>query len=222
MNWRDYGRASLPVAMGYIPAGIAFGLFAGQQGLAWYWAVLMSLVVYAGAAQFTAVALLAAGVTPWSIVLTVAVINLRHIFYGLPLLPQLPHGWRRYYVLASLTDESYSLLTTHSTLQQSVHLPWICFFNQSYWITGTLLGGVFGTFLGVKIPGVEFALTALFAILWLEQYQSVRQRWPFIAGALAYALALLLPTQQTLFTALSLAGVFLLTWPQEKATCPRH
>ena len=219
MVMREAIRATLPVAMGYIPAGIAFGLFAVQQGLVWYWAVLMSLWVYAGAAQFAAVALLAAGVNTWGIIFTVGVINLRHIFYGWPLLAHLPaRGWARYYALASLTDESYSLLTSQPHLQQSTQLVWVCGLNQLYWVVGTLLGAVFGTWLGMKIPGVEFALTALFAILWFEQYRALRQPWPFIVGVISYVLARCLPTQQTLFFALTIAVLLLTMKPFAQKT----
>jgi hypothetical protein len=101
-----------PVAMGYIPLGMVFGFLFVQAGGAAWLAVLSSIVVYAGAAQYMMVPMLAAGLPVGAIALATAVVNLRHVFYGLSLLDRLPERRGLRWILAfCLTDETYSVLT---------------------------------------------------------------------------------------------------------------
>ena len=105
-------RASIPVLFGYLPLGVAFGLLFNALGYPWYYATLSGLVIFAGAAQFLSVGLLAAHAGLMSIFAATLFLNLRHIFYGFSFLHRFPErGWRRYYLIFTLTDETYSVLT---------------------------------------------------------------------------------------------------------------
>ena len=102
-----------PVAMGYIPLGTVFGFLFVQAGAEWWLAVLSSVIVFAGAAQYMMIPMLVAGLPVGAIALATLIVNLRHVFYGLSLLNKFPpHGLLRWYMVFALTDETYSVLTT--------------------------------------------------------------------------------------------------------------
>src|SRR5690554_7305588 len=108
---------------GYLPLGAAFGILAVEMGLPVWAALLMSLLIYAGAGQFLAVALLAAGAGLVEMAVATLMLNSRHLFYGLSLLKRFQGaGWRKPYLIFSLTDETYSLLTTLPPDRKSTRL----------------------------------------------------------------------------------------------------
>ena len=116
----------MPIIVGYFPIGMAFGVYAVTAGLDWYWPVLIGLIQYSGAAQFFLVALLAENTAPLVILGTLLVLNMRHVFYGLPLLDALPSKpIQRFLAIFWLTDEVYSVLTSRRADQRPPSLDWI-------------------------------------------------------------------------------------------------
>ncbi|PID65473.1 MAG: branched-chain amino acid transporter AzlC [Gammaproteobacteria bacterium] len=162
-------KYSLPVLTGYIPVGIAFGFLMRNEGFAWYIAPLCSLLIFAGALQFFAVSLFLTAGVPWlDVVLATLTINFRHIFYGFSVFNYLPRqSAQKWYFIHALTDENYSLLTSKLPLQQSQAF-WLLMLNHSYWVIGTLLGGLLASFVQ-PIAGIDFVLVVLFLVLLLEQ-----------------------------------------------------
>ncbi len=188
-------RASVPVLMGYLVLGFAFGLLLSTQGLGWGWALGMSVVIYAGALQFAAVGFFAAKVGLVQVAIATLFINIRQAFYGLSLLKKFADtGWRKPYLIHALTDETYALLTT-ITPDAGVDEKWFAFFlsllNHSYWVTGSVLGALAGSAFHLDTRGVAFSLTALFVVLAMEQYKARRQILPYIIGAVASTIALM-------------------------------
>src|SRR5690625_2461226 len=144
---------------------MVFGLLFVQAGGAAWLAVASSLLVYAGAAQFMMVPMLAAGMPVGSIVLATLVINLRHVFYGLSLLENMPAArWRRWYVIYALTDETWSVLTALPEKQRADHMTMLSALNQLWWVGGTLAGALIGARAGLAMNGLGFALAALYAV----------------------------------------------------------
>lgn len=184
-------RASLPVFFGYVPLGMVFGVLFVQLGYAWWYATLMSVAVFAGAAQFMAVTLLAAGAGVGEIAVTTVVINARHAFYGISLGPRLPRrGVARWYPVFALTDETYSLLTSIQAPPGADPARFrvaVAALNQFWWVLGTTLGAWLGTGLGGDVAGLDFALTALFVVLTIEQAMTVRAVRPFAIAVAAAA-----------------------------------
>jgi 4-azaleucine resistance transporter AzlC len=205
-------KKTLPVALGYIPFGITSGILLTQLGYEWYWSALMGLIVFAGAAQFMAVGLLAAHAGLLEIFVSTLLINSRHIFYGLTFLKRFPKkGLLRQYLIFSLTDETYSLLST----PQSKHLnpsslAWIAFFNHMYWAIGCTLGGLLGAIIQVKIPGLEFAMVAFFIVLGIEQYKTNRSPELVVAASLSAIVALALTPKVMLLISMSLCCLIIL------------
>lgn len=188
--------ASVPVLLGYVTIGIAFGLVLVKSGQPWWLAPLMGVVVFAGAAQFMAVGLFAAGTGIAQIAVLTFLINARHMVYGLSLLGRYG-ACRRFkaYLIYALTDETYGILTTVEPPEgadRELYYTAVSAFDQSYWVLGSAIGAVAGGLVPFDTTGVDFALTALFIVLLVEQVRSVRKAAPYLIATAATGLALLI------------------------------
>ena len=206
-------RASAPMLFGYIPMGAAFGLLFGTLGYPWPFAVLSGIFVYAGAAQFLSVGLLAAHAGLPAIFAATFFLNLRHMFYGISFLRRFPKtGWRRAYMIFTLTDETYSVLTANKRADRAQDESFclrVSALNHGYWIAGCALGALLGSRVRFETKGLDFVLTALFAVLAVEQALTVRRALPFAVAAAAAAAALLLWPAQMLPASLALVFAFM-------------
>lgn len=209
---------SVPVAMGYVPLGMVFGFLFVQAGAPWWLALTASVMVFAGAAQFMMVPMLAAGLPVASIALATLVVNLRHIFYGLSLLDKLPkQPWARWYLVFALTDETYSVLTTLPSGTSARQMVTVALLNQGWWVLGTLLGALIGAQAQISLVGLDFALAALFAVLAVEQWRSADSAAPLWVAVSSYAIAWALMPQQALLIAIALSVLAGLFWPAATA-----
>lgn len=199
---------TLPVMMGYLPLGIVFGFLFVQSGAAWWLAPLMSLFVFAGAMQFLSIALLAAGAPLLDIALACLVVNLRHIFYGISVIDRLPRNMpARLYCISALTDENYSLITGIPKSEAKDSAFAISALTHSYWVGSTLLGALLGQSFTIEINGLDFALTALFTVLAVEQFRRLKSISLPVIAALSYVIALQLSPTQPLFLAICISAV---------------
>ena len=191
--FRQAFRDTVPVLTGYIFMGIGFGILLRQAGYGPVWALSMSLFMYAGSGQYLAVELLSKGASLLSTALATALVNARHLFYGLSLVDIYKDaGPRKFYMIFSLTDETYSLVTQHKVPQGMSRIGY-CFLvsamDQLYWVVGCVLGNLLGQ-LPVDFTGVEFVLTALFVTLLVEQWLSHKNHLPALIGLGSTALCL--------------------------------
>src|SRR5690606_14462920 len=201
-----------PVAMGYIPLGMVFGFLFVQAGASWIMALVASVVVYAGAAQYMMVPMLAAGMPVSAIALATLLVNLRHVFYGLSLLDTFPRGrLLRWYTAFALTDETYSVLTTLPRGTPAQRMALLALLNQTWWVSGTLLGAIIGSQAQVPLDGLDFVLSSLFAVLTVEQWRARSSPLPLWTAIVAYSLASALFPQHALVLAIVLSitvGIF--------------
>ncbi|MDT8878205.1 AzlC family ABC transporter permease [Halomonas saccharevitans] len=220
--WHEASVTTLPVMFGYLPLGAAFGILAIEVGIPVWGALLMSLVIYAGAGQFLAVALLAAGAGLVEVAVATLMLNSRHLFYGLSLLKRFQGaGWRKPYLIFALTDETYSLLTTHGGERELDHAQAfrLSLLNQLWWVLGSVAGVLIGTTLEFDSRGIEFALTALFIVLTLEQARRLRQWLPFaIALVTGIGAVALLPDRHLLLGAIGATTLVLLVDHRRRQT----
>lgn len=180
-------RTTIPVFLGYISCGIAFGLVTVNAGYPWWLAPALGILMYAGAGQFLAIPLFAAGTPVLAILATELLLNIRHIVYGLPLINQF-NGCKRTkpYLIYALTDETFSLLTTTEVpagVKAEDYYFMVSLLDQTYWVGGSLIGGLAGAIIPFDLTGVDFALTALFAVLTIDQIQKfVKERKGSVNG----------------------------------------
>lgn len=193
---RSVFPVTVPVLFGYVAIGIPFGLMLVKAGFPWWLSPVMSIFMYAGAGQYVAVGLFAAQVPLPAMAATMLMVNIRHIVYGLSLMEQFKTAGRwKPYLIFSLTDETYALLTG-VTLPPSVNpgsfYGTVALLNQLYWITGSLIGSLAGSIIPFSFAGVEFALTALFTVLLMDQLHRGGNTIPAIIGGVSAVAALLI------------------------------
>lgn len=207
-------KTTIPVLLGYIPLGMAFGFLLDGAGYHWIYAFLMSLFVYAGSGQFLAVALLAAGAGLTEFTIATLLLNLRHAFYGLSLLEKFSGvGKVKPYLIFALTDETYALLTTTDVPRgssKSSFYFYIAALDHFYWISGSVLGAVLGSVLELNLEGMGFVLTALFVVLTIEQYFNSEARFPFIAAVSAGTFSLIFFNPDNMLLASIILGTLIL------------
>ncbi len=187
---------TVPVMTGYVFLGFGFGILMHQCGFGVLWAGAMSLFIYAGSMQYVAVSLLTSGAGLLVTAMTTFVVNARHLFYGISMIDAYKGtGKKKPYLIFGLTDETYSLVSQIRVLE-GINKPgycfWVTLFDHIYWVSGTLLGSLAGTILPINFEGVEFALTALFVTIFVEQWLSTKDHRPAIIGVAATTLCLLL------------------------------
>ena len=148
-------HVTIPVLMGYLAIGMAFGLMMDSAGYNVFWALLMSLIIYAGAGQYMGVTLLAAGASPLQTALMTLLLNFRHMFYGLSMLEKFRGmGLRKLYMIFSLTDETYALLASAKApegVREKDYYLAIALMDHSYWVLGTVLGSLLGSALSFDL-----------------------------------------------------------------------
>ncbi|MBE5884296.1 MAG: branched-chain amino acid ABC transporter permease [Lachnospiraceae bacterium] len=185
---------TIPVLLGYIFLGIAFGLMIQDAGYSFWWAFFCSLFIYAGSMQFVLVTLLTGGASlVYSAVMTLF-INGRHIFYGLSFIEKFRKMGKAYpYMIFSLTDETYSVLCSLKVpdkMNEKRVSFLIALFDHSYWILGSVLGAVIGELITFDTTGVDFSMTALFVVIVLNQWMDSREHRPALIAALVGVLCL--------------------------------
>lgn len=187
---------TIPVLMGYLAIGMAFGLMLQSAGYGVLWAFLMSLTIYAGSGQYLGVSLLAAGAPLAQVAFLTLMVNFRHLVYGLSMLEKFRGmGKRKLYMIFSLTDETYALLSSATApegIDEHDYYFAISVMNQSYWIAGSVLGSVLGAALGFDTTGVDFAMTALFLVIAVGQWRAAGSHIPALLGGAATLLSLII------------------------------
>lgn len=187
---------TIPVLTGYLFIGIAFGVMYAEKGYSFLWAILMSVMVYAGSGQYLAVNFFVPGISFLQVIFLTFMVNVRHIFYGVSLLDKFNRvGKKRWYMIFALTDETYSLLCTTKIpkgVEEDKFLFAISVLDHGYWILGSAIGAIAGTLLPISSEGIEFAMTALFVVIFIEQWMDKKNRIPEIIGVVTATVALLI------------------------------
>ncbi len=182
------------VFAGYIVLGIGFGVMLRVNGFGVIWAFFMGVFMYAGAMQYAAVGLLASGASVASTAIATVLINIRHIFYGISLLQKYKGlGIQKLYMIFALTDETYALVSgknTPETVSRKQYYFLVSLFDHCYWILGCCLGAIIGGMLKINFEGIDFALTALFVTILIDQWLSTKNHLPVFVGMISTAVCL--------------------------------
>lgn len=187
---------TIPVLTGYLFIGIAFGVMFAEKGYSFLWAMLMSILVYAGSGQYLAVNFFVPRVSFLQVIFMTLMVNIRHVFYGISLLDKFNRmGKKRWYMIFGLTDETYSLLCTTKIpegVDEEKFLFAISLMDQSYWVIGSAIGALAGTLIPFNSEGIDFAMTALFTVIFIEQWMEKENRIPEVIGVLCAVLCLII------------------------------
>lgn len=185
---------TIPVLTGFLCLGIAYGILMETKGYGPLWSVLMSAIAFGGSMQFVAITLLTTVFDPVQAFLLSVMVNARHIFYGLALLDKYKGlGRLRPFLIYTLCDETFSLVSALEVpegAEPGRFYFWVSFLNYIYWIAGTALGGLLGNFITFDTTGMDFALTALFVVLFMEQWKKRENRPAGVMGLVCAAAAL--------------------------------
>lgn len=185
---------TIPILAGFVFLGITCGIYAGSLGLPWWMPTLMSIVIFAGSAEFVVASQLAGAFDPLTTFAVVLIINARHLFYGLSMLERFRGlGRKRPYLIFGMCDETFSInyaTEPPAGVDRGWFMFWVTLLNHLYWIVGCTLGSVFGAVVATSIEDVSFAMTALFVVIFLDQWEKDAQHLSACTGVLAAAAAL--------------------------------
>lgn len=187
---------TIPVMTGYLFLGIGFGIIMQQNGFGLGWAAAMSLFIYAGSMQYVGVGLLTGGSGLVTAALATLLVNARHLFYGISMINAYKGtGKKKPYLIFALTDETYSLVSREQLpqgVERNAYFFLVSLFDQCYWVAGTVLGSLAGSLIPMNFEGIDFALTALFVTIFVEQWLSSKDHFPAIVGVVSAVVCLLL------------------------------
>lgn len=187
LQWKTIFLDTVPVLTGYLFLGMGFGILLSEKtDYNVLWAFSMGLFILAGSGQYLAVSLLASHASIASAAIATFLVNARHIFYGISLIEAYKGaGKKKAYMIFSLTDETYSLVTQNKPpdgMSRHKYCFWVSLLNHCYWICGCTLGSLVGTYIPINFQGVEFVLTALFVTMFVEQWLSNPDHIPALIG----------------------------------------
>lgn len=188
-------KKSMPVFFGYLFLGIAFAITMCDAGFGAGWAILSSVVIYAGSMQFAMVGLLSAGTGLGTIAVMTLLINSRHLFYGLSFVEKFKQMKQYPYMVFSLTDETYSVLCSVDQMEganAAKSMFWIALFDHSYWILGTVVGTILGNTLPFNTTGIDFTMTALFVTIFIDQWRGAKSHIPAVTAIISGVFYLIL------------------------------
>lgn len=182
---------TLPVLAGFLVLGIAYGMLMLEKGYGPQWSVLMSAVAFCGSMQFVAITLLSTAFQPLEAFVLSLLVNARHLFYGLSMLDKYKgFGKVKAFLIYTLCDETFSIVSSVNPpegIEPKYFYLGISLLDYLYWVTGTLLGGLLGGIMPFDMKGLDFALTALFVVLFIEQMKK-KENW--ILGLIGIGCAL--------------------------------
>lgn len=187
---------TIPVLIGYLFLGFGFGVLLAKAGYNFILAPFSALTVYSGSLQYVEVDLLKSGFSVISAIVMTIAVNIRHIFYGLSIIEKYKGLSKcKFYCIFGLTDETYSLVVSQNppeNVDKGKFYFSISLFNHIYWISGCTLGAVFGQLVPFNPKGIEFVMTALFVVIFVEQWEQAKTHEPAIIGLVCSSLPLVL------------------------------
>ena len=187
---------TLPIFAGFWFIGLAYGIYMNVSGFSFVYPMVMSAVIFGGSLEFVAVSMLLSPFAPLQTLMAALMIQARHLFYGVSMLERFKGlGWMRPYLIFGMCDETFSINYT-AEIPEDVDRGWFMFFvtllNHFYWFSGATLGGIFGSFLQFSTEGLDFVMTAMFVVIFLEQWLKEKDHVSSLCGLAVSLLCLIL------------------------------
>lgn len=207
---------SLPILCSYIFVGMAFGIMMEAAGFKWYVSSIISIVVYTGAFQFVMITLLSTGASVFTVVVTAILMNSRQSFYAIAFIDEFSKmGRRKPYMISSMTDETFAVncsLTEKGDEKRDI-MYYVAVFSKTYWVIGCTLGGIIGQLIPFELNGIDFCMTALFVIIFIDQWEKAESHIPAVVGLVVSVICLLVVGEDYfLLPSLILASGILIIW----------
>ena len=166
---------TLPICVGFLFLGMSYGFMMRSKGFSFLYPLFMSMFIFAGSMEFVTVNLLLSAFHPLSAFFLALMVNARHLFYGISMLGKYRNvGWKKFYLIYGMCDETFSVNCT-AKIPEDVDKGWFMFFvtllNQIYWVGGATLGALLGYVIHFDTTGIEFVMTALFVVMFLNQWE---------------------------------------------------
>lgn len=211
---------TIPIFAGFWFLGMTYGMYMRVSGFSIWYPVIMSITIFAGSAEFVAVNMLLGAFNPLQAFLMTVMINARHLFYGIAMLDKYKGtGLKKLYLIFGMCDETFSINCT-ADIPKEVDKGWFMFFvtllNQCYWVFGATFGAVFGSFIRINMEGLDFAMTAMFVVIFLEQWKKDESHVSHILGLLISLLCLIVFGADDFIIPAMLGILILLTMGRKK------
>ena len=177
---------TVPIFAGFLFLGMTYGIYMNVSGFSFWYPMFMSLTIFAGSAEFVAVNLLLGPFRPFQALAMTLMLNARHLFYGISMLDKYRGtGLKKIYLIFGMCDESFSINCT-AEIPEDVDRGWFMFFvtllNHLYWFSGAALGGLFGSFIHFNTEGLDFVMTAMFVVIFMEQWMKEKYHGSALLG----------------------------------------
>ena len=203
---------TIPIFAGFWFLGMTYGIYMNVSGFSFWYPMIMSLVIFAGSIEFVAVNMLLGAFNPLQALAMTLMINARHLFYGISMLDKFRGmGWKKIYLIFGMCDETFSINYT-AEIPSDVDRGWFMFFvtllNHFYWFSGATLGGIFGGLINFNTEGLDFVVTAMFVVIFLEQWLKEKNYTSALAG-LGISLLCLMAFGEENFIIPAMAGILI-------------
>jgi 4-azaleucine resistance transporter AzlC len=208
---------TIPILTGFCFLGLSYGIYMNANGFSFIYPMLMSMLIFGGSLEFVAVEMLLSPFAPIQVFFMALMIQARHLFYGLSMLSNFKGmGWKKFYLIFGMCDETFSI-NCSVDIPEDVDKGWFMFFvtllNQIYWCVSATLGGIIGSYLPIDTSGISFVMTAMFVVIFLEQWLKEKNHFSSCLGVLASVICLMifgadyfmLPTMAAIILVLTLS-----------------
>ena len=177
---------TIPIMTGFIFLGAAYGIYMNASGFSFVYPLFMSMLIYGGSLEFVAMEMLLSPFAPLQVFIMALLIQARHLFYGLSMLDKFRGtGWKKFYLIYGMCDETFSVNYT-ADIPEDVDRGWFMFFvtllNQFYWVASATFGGVIGSLLPINTEGISFVMTAMFVVIFMDQWLKEKNHTSSLLG----------------------------------------
>lgn len=187
---------TIPIFAGFWFLGLAYGIYMNVSGFSFVYPMLMSLTIFGGSLEFITVSMLLGSFAPLQTLLMTLMIQARHLFYGISMLEKYKGtGWKKFYLIFGMCDESFSINFTANVpagVDKGWFMFWVTLLNHIYWFTGSTLGGILGSLIHFDTEGLDFVMTAMFVVIFMEQFMKEKNHASAVIGIVSAVVCLIL------------------------------
>lgn len=186
---------TIPIFTGFWFLGLAYGIYMKVSGFSFVYPMLMSLLIFGGSLEFITVEMLLSPFAPLQVFIMALLIQARHLFYGISMLEKFKGtGWKKFFLIFGMCDETFSVNYTAEIpegVDKGWFMLWVTFLNQFYWVSAATTGGLIGSLLKFDTTGISFVMTAMFVVIFLEQWLKEKNHVSSLMGIAVSVLCLI-------------------------------